>query len=829
MVHRGDTNGGFPQHTETIIHALKELGHQVKFFYLDYCVGDKASFMAKKVELFQNGELMRQGHELQITKGIGTGEFYDSEKGWFCPVTPYKNMDDKKKLKAELEEYDAVFWHTPFWFKQKPTLMDTDWPMLLDLENPVNIGMVHDANLRANGAWQYFISKYFDKIITVHFASYNSASVLPVKRTLIFNPQDLSKVDESHTNFKNIKKTGKIFSLQNWKGSKHVDDLIRAVPYFSKKVKTVVAGDGIEARYMFGSKEKMKPQYYCTKAKDPDLPEKLEGKLTIAERAQETGRFEKLFWLDSDNRDKQMSEAAFFIDTAWYSVNKELGSHFSRTLIEAMMAGCVPIARNFGLSDNAEGLGELFKSNINYIMIPHDATPAEFAEIVNNAFKMDKKEYKRIVKNNYKLLENFCMLNVAKQYIKLIEDKKTGFFDKYEVGEPTEEFIKKAELQWFGTGDKRTFNFKKEESMVEETPEDKKPKKEKAEKPKNEEGKKEKKSKSPKPKGKCEFTPNENFKYYFYWISERMKIFWERNKGEEAPWTEDKILNDHKFTNVYRCLDRTSQYLIKHIINDTKKRSKEELFWRILLFKHFNSPDTWIALEKKFGDITLETKVKKIIKFLEKYKNEGNTIYSNAYMMTASFMKKPEFMKKYKMGDSRSKHEAYLKMLWNVFIEEGLAKKIIKSKSLEEVQGKFKEVITIGDFLAMQYTIDINYSKLIDFSENDFIVAGPGAIRGIDRTFDIESAPDYQKIIKWVHKNFDKLANEYGYKFKPLPKRALTLIDLQNCFCETDKYLRGRGIDNPKKEVGGKRIKQVFTQNTDKIEYVLPEKWEIKL
>lgn len=41
----------------------------------------------------------------------------------------------------------------------------------------------------------------------------------------------------------------------------------------------------------------------------------------------------------------------------------------------------------------------------------------------------------------------------------------------------------------------------------------------------------------------------------------------------------------------------------------------------------------------------------------------------------------------------------------------------------------------MGKFLAFQYAIDINYSELCDFSEMDYVVAGPGAHSGISKIF----------------------------------------------------------------------------------------------
>lgn len=461
LSHEGDPQGGFPTHVENNIKGFKELGFTVDFFFLGYSASNKKSTMLKKRDSILAGDYKKSGKLLEPIIGIGTGELIDPENGWVMPITPYKKLSDKIKLKESLETYDVVIWHTPFWFKTSSVLMDTDWPMLLDLKNPVKIGFIHDANVRSNGAWQLNIVKYFDYIINVHFASYNSCSVLPVKRTLIFNPQDLSKVDTKVSNFDKIKETGIVFSLQAWKGSKHVDDLIRAVKYFNKDISTWVYGDGIESRYMYGSKQKMKPKYFCRVEDDPGMPPKYEG-LTIVEGAETHPLYYRGFWVSEESRDVILENSAFFIDTAWYSINRDIGSHFSRTLIEAIMKGVVPIARNLGLSNNDDGIGELFKPNENYIMIPFDATPQQFAKIVNDSFGISKESYNRIVKNNYDLLfKYFDRNNIIKQYVDVMLGKPTGFYNRFEIGKPTIDIIDRADKQWYGTGDKRTFNFKK--------------------------------------------------------------------------------------------------------------------------------------------------------------------------------------------------------------------------------------------------------------------------------------------------------------------------------------------------------------------------------
>ncbi len=50
---------------------------------------------------------------------------------------------------------------------------------------------------------------------------------------------------------------------------------------------------------------------------------------------------------------------------------------------------------------------------------------------------------------------------------------------------------------------------------------------------------------------------------------------------------------------------------------------------------------------------------------------------------------------------------------------------------MEAVYNILRGCSFIGDFLAYQYTIDFNYSPYLNFSENSFVKAGIGAIRGI--------------------------------------------------------------------------------------------------
>ena len=91
---------------------------------------------------------------------------------------------------------------------------------------------------------------------------------------------------------------------------------------------------------------------------------------------------------------------------------------------------------------------------------------------------------------------------------------------------------------------------------------------------------------------------------YWHFAHERNEIFYRKNAGNPKPWTDDPILQQYKFCNSYRVNDRGSQYLVGHVIYNGKIYKPADMVFRIILYRVFNLPSTWEALEKEFGDIT---------------------------------------------------------------------------------------------------------------------------------------------------------------------------------------------------------------------------------
>ena len=308
--------------------------------------------------------------------------------------------------------------------------------------------------------------------------------------------------------------------------------------------------------------------------------------------------------------------------------------------------------------------------------------------------------------------------------------------------------------------------------------------------------------------------PTAVYDTYWRFAAERQEIFFRRWRGQALPWTTDRILAEFKFTNAYRASDRVSQYLIKEVIYKGDA-SEEEIFFRTILFKLFNKIETWELLQKCFGALTYhEFDFTAYDNVLSKA-SEDRSIYSGAYIMPSGNSA---------FGTTR-KHRAHLKLLTQMMDDE-VALRIAGAKTMPDVFTLLRSYPMIGDFLAYQYAIDLNYSSLINFSEMEFVVPGPGAKGGISKCFESRGGLSEADLIRVVTERQDREFERLGLNFKSLWGRPLQLIDCQNLFCEVDKYSR---VHHP--EISGSsertRIKQKFKPTLAAIEYWYPPKWGI--
>lgn len=310
--------------------------------------------------------------------------------------------------------------------------------------------------------------------------------------------------------------------------------------------------------------------------------------------------------------------------------------------------------------------------------------------------------------------------------------------------------------------------------------------------------------------------PKHSIAYTTYWnfAAERQNVFFNRFNHEPPPWTDDEIIGTYKFTNVYRATDRVSQYLIKNVISKGSQKP-DEIFFRIILFKIFNRISTWEVLESEVGRISWKDYTfKKYDQILTEVMNLKIPIYSAAYIMASG---------RSKFGYAR-KHQNHLRLI-ELMIKEMVPLRLQQCKRMSDAYQLLRSYPTIGEFLAYQYVTDINYSTLTDFSEMEFVKAGPGAKDGILKCFKEFGDYSFEDIIKMMADTQESEFEKLNLNFQTLWGRQLQLIDCQNIFCEVEKYSRVshpdmRGYSNRT------RIKQKYSNHNNKpIEFYFPEKW----
>jgi hypothetical protein len=303
------------------------------------------------------------------------------------------------------------------------------------------------------------------------------------------------------------------------------------------------------------------------------------------------------------------------------------------------------------------------------------------------------------------------------------------------------------------------------------------------------------------------------FDTYWRFAAERHAIYKARLRRESGPWTSDPILQHYRFTNCYRAADRVSQYLISHVAYAGPQDIRNVVF-RTLLFKFFNAVHTWQLLEREFGEITWETfDLNGYDRVLHAAFARGEKLYSPAYVIAPPAL-----------GAAR-KHTNHLRLI-QLMINDVVHQRIADATSMRAAFHVLRRYPSIGDFIAYQLLIDINYTCALDFSEDDFVVPGPGAKDGIRKCFGSASGGIEADLIRYMTDTQQEQFSDRGLRFDGLSGRQLHLIDCQNLFCEVDKY--GRIAHPDIIGISGRhRIKRRFQPAMGGLTAWFPPKWGI--
>ncbi len=307
----------------------------------------------------------------------------------------------------------------------------------------------------------------------------------------------------------------------------------------------------------------------------------------------------------------------------------------------------------------------------------------------------------------------------------------------------------------------------------------------------------------------------EVYRAYWHLAAERQRIFEARLSAAQAPWSADPILRRYRFCNAFRASDRISQYLIRDVVYAPSEFSPTDRVLRTILFRLFSRSQTWEMIEDRCGPLRAESFDPEAIgAVLDKAMAAGRTLYTSAFILCAN-----------RAYGYRRKHRNHLALL-NAMLADRLPEQLLEAPSLESVYEQLRAYPLIGPFMAYQLAIDLNYGPDFGFSEDDFTVPGPGAIRGLAKVFCDLGDFSPSQAIHWLRERQAVVMEELGISPPTLFGRQLHAIDCQNLLCELDKYAR---VKFPELRSDRTRIKQAFKSAGSLPEPFYPPRWGIHL
>ena len=216
--------------------------------------------------------------------------------------------------------------------------------------------------------------------------------------------------------------------------------------------------------------------------------------------------------------------------------------------------------------------------------------------------------------------------------------------------------------------------------------------------------------------------------YELYWTfaSRRQAAFERRLAGAPWPWTDDPILQTFKFCNVYRAADRVSQYMISRVAYGADAGNFADRTFQIVAFRTFSNIATWDGLRSELGHAPRVTDLASgaFERALGRIRIRNGGLYTGAFILCAN-----------KAFGFDEKYRNHVGLFKRMFIEQDLDRSIAVANSMEQVVKALQGFPLMGPFMAYQTAIDLNYSELVDFSENNYTQAGPGALRGLKKAF----------------------------------------------------------------------------------------------
>lgn len=264
----------------------------------------------------------------------------------------------------------------------------------------------------------------------------------------------------------------------------------------------------------------------------------------------------------------------------------------------------------------------------------------------------------------------------------------------------------------------------------------------------------------------------EAYETFWYFCNERHAIYLKKEAGQEPPWTDDPILQEWKFCNVFRQLDKQSKHLDRHVLR--WKLVPELMLFNIFAFRAFNWQPTYELLATfPDGFISEWDPERANATLYARLGEETHKLTSGAYMIRGR--------------EGMPKYESIVQTLTDIWNKkEEVVTRIESSPRIqyawEYIMGK--RFWGWGPFTVYQVVLDLLQTPILHnpVDLNLWCDFGPGAERGLKLIFPEATRKDYLYHAIWLRSKQSEHLKDY------MP--PLNLQDIEFCLCETSKYLR---------------------------------------
>jgi len=281
-----------------------------------------------------------------------------------------------------------------------------------------------------------------------------------------------------------------------------------------------------------------------------------------------------------------------------------------------------------------------------------------------------------------------------------------------------------------------------------------------------------------------------NIEQFFEMARERQQIYLKREAGEPAPWTEDRVLRNFRFCNIFREKDKTTIWFRENIRDPLKDDPKVLL--ATMGFRWFNL----ISTGELIKDVLLEEgwNSEKILSLLD----GKSPLVTGAYII--------------KTPNGRKKLPGICECM-DVTVSRAqrlLDRRELTPGGLQWFHRELLELPYMGPFMAYEVVTDLRFTYLLENAQDTdkWASAGPGCARGLGwlasdnpERYSYTSAAAQQRMLGLM---VEILECSRHAEYWPPKWPRWEMREVEHTLCEYDKWRRGRK---------GQRLKRIFNES----------------